>query len=194
MANTDKPFGLRPVGNLSATGAQKSSGYQIADNFGTSIFQGDLVALAGGFIVKFVAASHATAIGVFNGCNYTDPTTGKYVWKNFYPASTNITTGVITADVFDDPSQQFLIQFDSTAMTQAMIGLNAAITTSTTGSTTTGVSASTLLGSSAAVTSTLALKICGLLASPSNDLGAYAVAVVKINTHQYGSVGVAGIA
>jgi len=51
-----------------------------------------------------------------------------------------------------------------------------------------------LLGSSAAVTSTLALKICGLLASPSNELGANAVAVVKINTHQYGSVGVAGIA
>ena len=43
MANVNKPFGLRPSGNLSATGAQKQYGYQIADNQSGAIFQGDLV-------------------------------------------------------------------------------------------------------------------------------------------------------
>ena len=32
MANVDKAFGLRPQGNLSATGAQKQYGYLIEDN------------------------------------------------------------------------------------------------------------------------------------------------------------------
>jgi hypothetical protein len=34
MANNDKAFGLRPLGNLSGTGAQKQYGYEIADNHG----------------------------------------------------------------------------------------------------------------------------------------------------------------
>ena len=50
MANIDKAFGLRPIGNLSATGAQKQYGYQIADNQAGTIFQGDLVVLTAGFI------------------------------------------------------------------------------------------------------------------------------------------------
>ena len=53
MANTDKAFGFRPIGNLSATGAQKQYGYEIADNQAGTIFQGDLVALASGFITGF---------------------------------------------------------------------------------------------------------------------------------------------
>ena len=43
MANVDKPFGLRAIGNLSATGAQKQFGYNIADNQSGAIFQGQLV-------------------------------------------------------------------------------------------------------------------------------------------------------
>ena len=38
MANVNKPFGLRPLGNLSATGAQKQYGYQIADNQSGDIY------------------------------------------------------------------------------------------------------------------------------------------------------------
>jgi hypothetical protein len=40
MANVDKAFGLRPQGNLSATGAQKQYGYLIEDNQGWSNFPG----------------------------------------------------------------------------------------------------------------------------------------------------------
>ena len=64
MANVDKAYGLRPMGNLSATGAQKQYGYQIADNQSGAIYQGDLVTLASGYIVKFDAASHTVAVGV----------------------------------------------------------------------------------------------------------------------------------
>jgi len=113
MANTDKAFGFRPIGNLSATGAQKQYGYEIADNQAGTIFQGDLVVLTAGFISRFLPATHTAAVGVFNGCNYIDPTTGKPTFKNFYPGSVNITSGKIIADVIDDPSQLFLVQCDA---------------------------------------------------------------------------------
>ena len=51
MANNDKAFGLRPLGNLAGTGAQKQYGYEIADNQAGAIFQGDLVVLKDGYIL-----------------------------------------------------------------------------------------------------------------------------------------------
>ena len=191
MANINKPFGLRPVGNLSATGAQKQYGYQIADNQAGAIFQGDLVVVYDGFIIKYDAATHTAPTGVFNGCQYYDPTrAGKPTWKNFYPGSIDITQGIIACEVLDDPSQLFLVQADG-AITQANIGKNADPTASTTGSTVTGVSAGSLSSASIAKDAALTFKIIGISEQPDNELGTYTVVVVKLNQHQYGSVGVA---
>jgi len=190
MPNIDKASGLRPIGNLSATGAQKQYGYEIADNQAGTIFQGDLVALSGGFITKFLPASHTAAVGVFNGCNYIDPTTGKPTWKNYYPGSVNITSGKIIADVIDDPSQLFLIQCDA-AFVAADVGKNADVI-GTGGSTTTGVSTMELNSATLANSAALNLKTVGLYNVPGNEYGSFAVVVVKINEHVYGSAGVAG--
>ena len=190
MANIDKASGLRPIGNLSATGAQKQYGYEIADNQAGTIFQGDLVALSAGFITRFLPATHTAAVGVFNGCNYIDPTTGKPTFKNFYPGSVNITAGKIIADVIDDPSQLFLVQCDA-GFVAADVGKNADVI-GTGGSTTTGVSTMELNSSTLATTAALNLKTVGLYNVPSNEYGSFAVVVVKINEHVYGSAGVAG--
>lgn len=195
MANVNKPFGLRPIGNLSATGAQKQYGYEIADNQAGAIFQGDLVTLKDGYIVKFLptgGGAHTAAVGVFNGCNYVDPTSGKPTWSNYYPGSVNITTGKIIADVLDDPNQLFIIQADEDIV-QADFGKNADVTASTTGSTVTGISNMTLDSSTIATTAALNLKLVGLYNVDGNDLGTdYTVVIVKINEHLYGSAGVAG--
>jgi hypothetical protein len=190
MANVDKAFGLRPLGNLSASGSQKQYGYEIADNQAGAIYQGDLVTLKDGYILQFDPASHSAAVGVFNGCNYIDPTTGKPTWSNYYPGSVNITQGKIVAEVLDDPNQLFIIQNDGTS-TAADYGKNADIVVGT-GSTTTGVSANVLDTSSIATTAALNLKIVGLWDVPANAVGEFAVVVVKINEHLYGSAGVAG--
>ena len=191
MANVNKPFGLRPLGNLSATGAQKQYGYQIADNQSGAIYQGDLVVVYDGYIIKYDASTHAAPTGVFNGCQYDDPTrANKPTWKNYYPGSINITQGIIACEVLDDPSQLFVIQADG-SVAQANIGKNADPTASTTGSTTSGVSAGSLDSASIAKTAALTFKIVGLYEVPGNALGNYAQVVVKLNQHQYGSVGVA---
>ena len=190
MANTDKAFGLRPIGNLSATGAQKQYGYEIADNQAGTIFQGDLVVLTAGYISRFLPASHTAAVGVFNGCNYIDPTTGKPTFKNFYPGSVNITSGKIVADVVDDPNQLFLVQCDA-GFVAANVGNNADVV-GTGGSTTSGISTMELNSSTLATTAALNLKVVGLYNDVNNDFGTNAVVVVKINEHVYGSTGVAG--
>jgi hypothetical protein len=191
MANIDKAFGLRPIGNLSATGAQKQYGYQIADNHSGTIFQGDLVALSAGFITRFLPATHTAAVGVFNGCSYIDPTTGKPTFKNFYPGSIDVASGqVINADVLDDPNQLFLVQCDE-GFVAADVGKNADVV-GTGGSTTTGISTMELDSSTLATTAALNLKVVGLYNDVNNEFGTNAVVVVKINEHVYGSTGVAG--
>jgi hypothetical protein len=191
MANVDKAFGLKPLGNLSATGAQKQYGYNIDDSQAGAIFQGDLVTIVNGSVVKFLPATHAAALGVFNGCNYVDPTTGKPIFSNYYPGSVNITQGVIQADVIDDPNQLFIIQADASVV-QANIGKNADII-GTGGSTTTGVSTMELNSNTIADTAALNLKIVGFYNVPNNEPGAFAVVVVKINEHLYGSTGVKAV-
>ena len=191
MANIDKAFGLRPIGNLSATGAQKQYGYEIEDDQAGAIFQGDLVTIVGGYVVKFAPGTHAAALGVFNGCSFIDPTSGKPTFKNFYPGSVNITSGKIIADVLDDPSQLFLIQADEDIV-QADIGKNADVI-GTGGSTTNGTSSMELDSSSIADTAALNLKIVGLYDVPGNAFGDFAVVVVKINEHLYGSTGVKAV-
>lgn len=189
MANTNKPFGMRPLGNLSATGAQKQYGYLIKEDYGTNIFQGDLVRIVGGYIER-VSANTQSSVGVFNGCFYDDPVTGKPTWSNKFISNAAFTED-IQADIIDDPSQLFLIQADSTAIAQTDIGKNVYVAYGS-GSTTTGQSAMTTSGAPAN-TATLTLKIIGLYADPGNALGAYAQLVVKINNHSYSSTGVAGV-
>ena len=188
MANVNKPFGLRPVGNLSATGAQKQYGYQIEAGYATAIYQGDLVVVYDGYIIKYDASTHVAPTGVFNGVQYNDPTRAdKPTWKNYYPGNITPNIGQIDCEVLDDPSQLFLIQAAGT-ITQADIGKNADPTAATTGSNITGVSAGSL--GTPAKTAALTFKIVGLSEQAGNELGQYAVLVVKLNQHQYGSNGV----
>ena len=169
MANNDKAFGLRPLGNLAGTGAQKQYGYEIADNQAGAIFQGDLVTLKDGYILQFNPPAHTAAVGVFNGCFYNDPTTQKPTFINYYPGSINITQGKILAEVLDDPSQMFILQNDGTSA-QANYGKNADIVIGT-GNTVTGLSANELDTSSIANTAALNLKIIGLWDVPNNAIG-----------------------
>jgi hypothetical protein len=128
---------------------------------------------------------------VFNGCQYNDPTRAdKPTWKNYYPGSITPNIGNIVTEVLDDPNQLFVVQADG-SVTQANIGKNADPTASTTGSTYSGISNGSLGSSSIAKTAALTFKIVGLYDTPTNAFGSYAQVVVKLNQHQYGSVGVA---
>ena len=138
MANVSEKFGLRPYRKLDGTplvGAQNR--YTIASGLAGAIFQGEMVEpLTSGNIQRHGPNTSDAVLGVFNGCFYTDPTTKKPTFSNYYPGG--IAASDITAFVIDDPDAVFLIDADA-AFTRADLYKNYSVT-NTTGVTQTGIS------------------------------------------------------
>ena len=194
MANKDAAFGMRPVGRVGGTpytGGQ--SRYRIANNYGTAIFQGDMVAqVTGGGIEVHADDGTVPIVGVFNGCQFTDPTTGEQKFSNFYPAST--AADDIIAFVIDDPMVIFEIQANA-AMPVADLFGNFDIVYTTAGSTTTGISGAELNVSDGGTGTTLSLKAIDISEDPENSDVATANTNVRvvIQNHIFGVKG-AGLA
>ena len=196
MANRNtQGFGLKAamrVGNTPSI--QGQSKYEIDAGETNAIFNGepvkvDISASTGGYIVT--AAAGTAAVGVLNGVVYTDATTLKPTFSNYYPAATTPANSEdITAFVNDDPNQEYIIATDATlggtlALRKSKIGLTYA-TTSAAGSTTTGKS-SVQLGISTAATTAKQLRMVRVAEDPENQeqTSANCSVVVKINLHQY---------
>ena len=192
MANTNKAFGLRPLGKLgSNVNSDGDTQYRIASNTTAAIFQGDTVTLSGGYVVK-AAPGAANILGVFLGCQYTDPTTKKTTFKNFYPGA--VVASDIVATVVDDPNALFLVQASGVAA-NTCVGLNADLVQTVAGNTTTGVSGLELNTASLAADAALNVKVVGISSVPGEGdvTTAHANLIVKINEHLYSAptVGVA---
>jgi hypothetical protein len=190
MANVNKAFGLRPLGKLGSNyNSDGNTQYKIASGTATAIFQGDTVTFGAaggvstGFIVKHTPGS-PNILGVFIGCQYTDPTTKKTTFKNFYPGSIAATD--IVAFVVDDPYAQFLVQASGVAGVIS-IGQNANLVQTASGNTNSGVSGLELNTGSLGAASDLNVKVLGVTTDPSNsDLtAANADLIVTINEHLY---------
>ncbi len=158
MANSNRPFGLRPVGTLGQAGyvGKVRRFYVPADN-STAIFIGDTVVLATSSDAQRLYAddsySAEVAIGsagavVAGVCVGIEP-----VWTdlsiNYRKASTAM---YIYVDV--DPMTLYSMQGDSTVFTVAQVGLNATIT-ATAGDTATGRSKFVLTNPQASATEDL---------------------------------------
>ena len=192
MANYDAPFGLRP--SRTSISSQQQNRYRIASNYGTAIFQGDLVAMVtGGAIERVAAGGSGLILGVFNGCNYTDPTTGKPTWSNYYPGS--VAASDIIADVIDDPNATFEVQANAAFPVADLAGNFDIVDNSPVGDTTSGGSRMELAVSTGAVTATLPLKAIDISQDPENSdvSSANTNVIVKINNHLF-SAGTAGLA
>tara|TARA_R100000152_G_C6669077_1_gene105891 strand:- start:63 stop:638 length:576 start_codon:yes stop_codon:yes gene_type:complete len=187
MANVAEKFGLRPYRKLDGTplvGAQNR--YTIASNYGTAIFQGDLVQpTTAGNIERHTPNTSDAVVGVFNGVFYTDPTTSKPTFKNFYPGS--IVADDITAFVIDDPDAVFLADADE-AFTRADLFRNYSLT-NTTGVTQTGISKQQLDVSVSGTASTFVVQAIDISQDPDNSdtSSANANVLVRINNHFYRS-------
>ena len=194
MANKDASFGLKPVkmmGGSPYSGGQ--SRYRIAANYGTNIFQGDLVAqVTGGGIELHADGGTVPIVGVFNGCMYTDPTTSEQVFSNYYPASTNASD--IIAFVHDDPNTVFEIQADDTFPVADLFG-NFDIVYTNSGSTTTGISGAELDVTTGATTTSLPLKAIDISQDPENsDVGSANTNVLVVIQNHIAGVKGAGLA
>ena len=120
----DAPYGFKPINRLDGlpyAGAVRQ--LPIANAYNQNIFYGDIVQISGGTIVRSsmsAASSPGTAvagtIGVFLGCQYTNPTTGQFQFNQYYPAST--AANDIEAFIVDDPRalMKVVVTTQSTAL------------------------------------------------------------------------------
>tara|TARA_R100000306_G_C4318502_1_gene113860 strand:+ start:106 stop:681 length:576 start_codon:yes stop_codon:yes gene_type:complete len=187
MANVSEKFGLRPVRKLDGSPfINAQNRYRIASGYATAIFQGDLVTpVAAGGIERHTANTTNAVVGVFNGVFYTDPTTAKPTWKNYYPGS--ITASDIIATVLDDPDLVSTIDSDG-AFAAADIFKNFSVT-NVTGNTNTGTSKVQLDYSVSGTASTFVIQAIDISQNVDNsDAGSANVNVlVRINNHFYRS-------
>jgi hypothetical protein len=154
MANTDARFGFRPGGKV---GGNPDNGalsiYAIDDGESSTMFQGDLVKFASGYITDAAVAD--AGLMVFAGLKYVNQTTGKPTFK------------------YDDPYQVYEAQGD-TAATAAMIGTYMDHIETHDGSTTTGISGDEIDTSDTSTTLS-GVKYLGLAQTPDNALGVHNV-------------------
>ena len=185
MPNVLERFGLRPSRQLNGSPfINAQNRYRIASGNSTSIFQGDLVKpMASGQISRYVANTSDTVVGVFNGCFYTDPTTQKPTFSNFYPTSTNASD--ITAFVIDGPDTVYEVNANA-VFAVADIFKNYSVN-NVTGSTQTGISLVQLDVAQSGVDGTYVVQAIDISQDPNNNDVATSNAniMVRINNHFY---------
>jgi hypothetical protein len=183
------PYGLKP---LNLIGGQQFAGstrmYPIVYGYATDIFYGDFVVLSRGQLTRATVASGTglnQTVGVFLGCSYTNPTTKQKQFAQYWPSGT--LAGDAVAYVSDDPDAVFKAVVCSSGTTiasgsNAIIGCNVGAINNT-GSTTTGNSANAVLApSDTPVTTTLPLRIVGMVSDTAVALGQATYASISTNT------------
>lgn len=191
MANTDSPFGFRPVGHLNGSSWNgKVNMYYVIDTYGTAMFVGDPVItteIAGGAAGVTVAGIDVEGmVGIAVGTATTTLTRGVIV--GFLPNPANLeqlykpASQARIALVCDDPSVIYEVQEDSAggALTGDHVAFNCDMITYAAGRTITGRSLMAL--DSSVVTSIAAQwRILGLSKRPGNILGSFAKWLVVLN-------------
>ena len=197
MATTATPYGLRPVnliGGRPYAGGVRA--IKIASAYGANIYNGTVVKIHTDGTLNIVTETGgagdlfpAGTIGVFVGCEYTDPTLGYKLQSQMWPTGTVATDAI--GFVVDDPDVVFQVQSAGT-VSQAHLGMNidfAAAQSTSTGNTATGNSNVALAAGTAAVaTTSLAFRIVDFVESTTSTVGdAYTDVLVKFNqiAHSY---------
>ena len=188
MANTNAPFGFKPVGYFNGTPWDgKANVYYAPTTSATALYVGDLVTMAGSGStdgcypdIQASAASDITIVGVAIGFGTTpnlmaDPAN---LGQKYRPASTAMYVLVV-----DDPNVIFEAQEDG-ALAVSAIGNNIDFV-ATAGSSTTGRSAMVLDSDVIDPSTVYPLRLLRLANRPGNALGTYARWLVMINGHIY---------
>jgi hypothetical protein len=156
MANTQAPFGFRPI---------RTAGSPYSGSFSTKKAQGTVGALNRGDMVTqvndgtlrpYAAADGHLAAGVYIGCHYLSAALGYPIWSNYWPGS-GAGTPMIDVFVIDDPEVAYEVEALLGPITLASVGMRAEASVL---ASTTGFSKWSLTG--VAVTATLPWTIVAL--------------------------------
>lgn len=189
MANSDTPFGFKPVKHLNGSPWNgKVNVYYIPSTDETATFKGDAVKLAGSADAsgKYPTVAQAAATDAICGVIVGF---GDNPYTMLHPDAPNTdhraASTAMYAFVVDDPYVIFEVQEDSVgnSIAATMVGLATDITVGT-GSTTTGKSAMEL-DSSDTATAAGQCRIMRLVNREDNEIGDHAKWEVLIAEHQF---------
>lgn len=204
MANSDTPFGLRPVGHPSGLSKARVRAYYVPSTYATALFPGDPVLKTGtsNTAEVEVVGSGKMPIGSMPEVNKAPAGDGNAITgvivgvaadpdalgRRYLPASTG---GVVFVN--DDPQTEFEIQADGT-IAAAQVGLNAVLIYTNTGDTNTGQSGAELDTTSdvPAADASNQLTILNVVPREDNEAAsAYTKVRVRINNHTeaHGAIG-----
>jgi hypothetical protein len=183
------PYGLQPVNLI---GGQVFAGstrmYPIVYGYATDIFYGDFVVLNRGQLTRASVSTGSglnQTVGVFLGCTFTSPVTKQKQFSQYWPGGT--LAGDCQAYVSDDPDAVFKAVVCSSGTTiasasNAIVGCNVSAINNT-GSANTGNSANAVLApSDTPVTTTLPLRVVGVVPDTAVALGTATYASISTNT------------
>ena len=202
MANTNKPFGLAPQRSIAAPWSQQVTRYYIYSSDTDAYYIGDAV----------ISAAQGDSTGTPGIAKATGAQTLRGVVIGVEPANQNqislqgtvldlsvdsvpaTKTRAYYVYVVDDPAVIFSIQGDATATNQVATNSNKNFSlTIANGATTVSASGTVLSSSTLNTTNSLNMKAFGLLQTPGNAYGAYAIWLCKINLHELSAAGTTAI-
>lgn len=170
MANTFAPFGFRAFGRAEG-GAPTAGQTKITLNSSDTnlYFTGDVVMISSAGALTLPASGSVTGstfaapiAGIFNGCEFYNPSVGRVVWSSWFPGNLGTSSAPGNAYVYTDPDQLFLVQGSSAGVLgSSTIGYNVgfASTSQGSGNQLSGISAEFLASSSPASVNTLPFRI-----------------------------------
>ena len=190
------PYGLEPINRIDFmpyAGATRQ--LPIASTYNTAIYNGDIVMVKGGSIIKSNVTVDSTSdntanltYGVFLGVQYVN-SQQQTVQAQYYPGNSSASSAV--AYVVDDAAAAFkvAITFSGnatvTTANASVVGTNLSIRQGT-GSSTTGNSGLSVIAptSGAGAVSTLPVRVVAVVPETASGNNAYTEVVVKLNNPQ----------
>lgn len=133
MANTQGPFGFRPVRRVDAADWSASiETRQVLNTDTTAIGRGDVVkALASGYLKRATSADNALAapgvMGIFWGCEYYDTALQRPVFSPNWTGVSTALAGSVQAQFIADPRVIFQVQVGGSSTPVGIADLGAVI-------------------------------------------------------------------
>ena len=181
------PYGFRPINRLDGmpyAGATRT--YQIASNYNTALYNGDLVVLVtGGTIEKFTGTQSGSPVGVFMGCNYTS-SQGQPLQAQYYPG-TSVTQASAIVVVDSQALFQVVVTTSGSVVSSgslASIGANMEVVPGT-GNSNTGDSGASVLAGSETGTAAFPIRVVDVVYATATSSNTFPELIVKINLNQF---------
>jgi len=136
MANTNSPFGFKPIRRLDGAAWSSCHTTKKMQITAGACNRGDVVKqMPDGTVAVSAAAAGYLNVGVFVGCHYTVASLGYPIWTNYWPGAGAAPGTLVDAFVIDDPMVVYEVMAATGPITLANVGDNAdvVVTASATG-------------------------------------------------------------